>query len=141
MSVDPIAALRTFLLADTATSALVGTRIFGQEIGKPTDRAAMPAAAIVLNAAGGPGLPGGGYEQFGVNRVDAFCYGATLNQSWLVYLAAHQALKQMQRQKINGTLIHSVTVSSKGATGTDPETQWPLTLGSFLVLAAEVAAA
>lgn len=141
MSVDPIEAVRTFLLADASTAALVETRVFGQEIGRPDVRKLMPVAAIVLNGSGGPASPGGGFQEYGKERVDAFCYGATLNESRKVYLAAYSALKQLARQKINGVLVHSVTVASKGATALDPVTQWPLTLASFYVLAAEVAAA
>jgi hypothetical protein len=136
--VDPVAALRTFLLADDVTADLVGTRIYGQGIMKKTDRDLMPAAAVVLNAAGGPSTPGGGFTEFGMTRVDAFCYGSTLNESWKVYRAVLYALKQLTTQEIDSTLVHSVTVSSKGVTAMDPVTQWPLTLASFLVLAAEI---
>lgn len=138
---DPVAALRTFLLADAAVAALVGTRIYGQEIGKKDDREAMPLDAIVLNYAGGPESPGGGFQEFGNTRVDAFCYGATLNQSAKVYRAVYRALTQMHTQRIGDTLVYSVSVSSKGATAMDPVTQWPLTLASFLALTSEVAAA
>lgn len=139
MSVDPIAAVRTVLLADTAVAALVSTRIYGGEVpasASPT----MPRACIVLNAAGGPENPGGGYQQYGNTRLDVFCYGATLNESWAVYLAAYTALKQMRRQVVSSVLLHSASVSSKGATARDPLTQWPTTLSSWLVLAAEIAA-
>lgn len=139
MSVDPIAAVRTVLLADTAVAALVSTRIYGGELPSGVNPLNV-GGCIVLNAAGGPENPGGGYQQYGNTRLDVFCYGSTLNQSWAVYLAAYTVLKQMRRQVSEGVLLHSASVSSKGATTRDPLTQWPVTLSTFMVLAAEIAA-
>jgi hypothetical protein len=137
-AVDPVAAIRTILLADSDVAALVGTRI-GDEV-PASAVASMPQAAIVLNPAGGPGRPGGGYQEYGKQRIDVICYGETLGQSWRVYLAAYAALKQLQRQISEGVLVHSAEVSSKGSRGLDPTTQWPTTFSSWLVLASEITA-
>lgn len=135
---DPVAACQTLLLADTATFALVSTRVYGGEI--PADAVAeMPQASVLLNPAGGPRNPGGGFQQFGAMRLDTLCYGATPNQAWQVYLAVYQALKQARSQDVDGMLLHSIDVLSKGALGTDPISQWPVCLASFVVLAAETA--
>lgn len=144
MTVDPLAAIRTVLLADPAVAALVTTRIFGGEVPE-TENSAMPRACIALSPAGGPG--DNGFVDVGVNRVDLFSYGATMHEAWLVYIAAYEALKQMPRQRVAGTggaanvLLHSARPSSKGNLGRDPVKQWPLCLSSWLVTAAEIAAA
>jgi len=137
---DPIAAIRTVLLADTATAALVSTRIYGGEVPAAVE-AAMPQGSIVLSPAGGLPNPGGGFQQYGNTRLDVCCYGATLNQAWQIYLAVYTALKQMRSQHASNVLLHSVTVVSKGVLARDPVTQWPTALSTFNVLASEVASA
>lgn len=138
--VDPIAAVMAVLAADDTVSALVGSRVFGAELPEGENQS-MPRAAVVVKGAGGPGSPGGGYQNYGANRIDFFCYGATPHEAWAVYLAVYGAMKQMRRQASAGVLLHSADCTSKGASGRDPVKQWPMTLTSFLVLASEVAAA
>lgn len=139
-AVDPIAAIIAVLLADPDVAALVSMHVFGGEVPE-TLNATMPLDCVVVKAAGGPGSPGGGFQDYGQSRLDFFCYGPTPNASWAVYLAVFHALKQMHRQKSAGVLLHSADCVSKGASGRDPVKQWPLTLTSFLVLASEVTAA
>lgn len=138
MSVDPIAAIRTVLLADPAVTALVDTRVHGGEV-PAAEVKNMARACVVLNPSGGPG--GEGYNEFGKQRIDTLCYGATLMEAWQVHLAVYTVLKQLRRQKAANVLLHSADPASKGASGRDPVTQWPVTLSSWLVLASEVAAA
>jgi hypothetical protein len=140
MSADPIAAVRTVLLADDDTAALVSTRIYGGEVPEPALKA-MPQATIVLNPVGGIPNPGGGFQNYGNTRIDVCCYGATLNEAWKVYLAAYTALKQMRPQHADDVLLHSADVVSKGTLARDPVTQWPTVLSTFSVLAAEIVTA
>lgn len=137
MSADPLKAIRSVVLADEAVAALVSTRVYGMEIGQPAVLDAMPQAAIVITPAGGPSHPGGGFQKYGKSRFDVFCYGATLGESYAVYLAVYDALKQMRTQISEDVLLHSAESSSKGVSAKDPVTQWPTTLSSWLVLAAE----
>jgi len=132
-------AVRTLLLKNQAVAALVGESIFG-EIDEDQAKL-MPATCIVLKPAGGPRSPGGGYQQFGKTRLDVDCYGSTLNESYLVYLAIYDALKGLTRQVVNGVLLHNAEVESKGSTARDPFKQWPVTFSSWLIAAAEIPAA
>lgn len=133
---DPIPAIRDLLLADGAVSALVSTRVYDSEI--PEDATGgMPEATIVLNAAGGTPYPGHARQHYGNTRVDVFAYAATLKTSRQLYFAVYGALKFSGPQTLKGVLLKSATVQSKGITGRDPERQWPLTLSSWLILAAE----
>lgn len=139
MSVDVIAALRTVLLANPAVTALVVDRVGGDDV--PAGQVKnMPQSCVLLNPSGGPGGDEG-YNEFGWQRVDVFCHGATLTESWQVYLAVYTALKQMRRQVAANVLLHSAEPVSKGARGTDPVTEWPTTLSSWQILASEVVAA
>lgn len=137
---DPLGALRAFLLADAGVVALVADRVRCLAL-RDSDEEAMPAAAIVLKPAGGPGSPGGGYQQFGKTRVDVTCYGRTLDESYDLYLTVMPLLKQLQRVKAQNVLLHSAELESKGSTALHPVTQWPTTYSSWLVTAAEIAAA
>ncbi len=138
-AVDPVAAIRTVLLADTAVAALVAARIYGAEIPESvTDE--MPQAAIVVNPAGGSAFPGGGFQRYGAQRIDLWCHGVTLGEAWDVYLAAYEALKQMRSHIVGGVALKTVTVASKGVLARDPVTQWPTALSSWIVFAGEAAA-
>lgn len=136
---DPLGALRTFLLANADVNTATGGRVRCLSL-LAADVTAMPRACVLLKPAGGPGEPGGGYQQYGKTRIDVICYGATEDESWDVYLAAAAALKALQRVKAANVLLHSADVSSKGATALDPVKQWPVTYSSWLVLASEIAA-
>lgn len=138
MSADPVAATRQILLNDSAVTALIGgatPRIFG-EIDEDQAKV-MPEACIVLKPSGGPRSPGGGFQHYGKQRVDVISYGASLYESYLVNLAAYDALKAAKRQISEGVLIHSIEAQSKGSTARDPEKQWPVTYSSYLVMYAE----
>jgi hypothetical protein len=41
---------------------------------------------------------------------------------------------------VNGVLLHWAICTSDGTSGHDPQTSWAVTVGTFQVLAAEVAA-
>lgn len=139
--VDPVAAIRTVLLADGGVAALVETRVYGGEVPEK-DTNKMGRACVVVNASGGMGMSGGeGYLELGKQRIDTICYGSTLNEAFTVYCAVHRALKQMHRRVASGVLLHSAEPVSKGVTARDPVTTWPTTLASWSVLASEVAAA
>lgn len=136
-ALDLIPAVRDLLLADGTISGLVSDRVYDSEIPEGAS-GGMPQDAIVLNAAGGSAYPGSGRQHYGTTRVDVFAYGETLKKSRQLYLAVYAALKFMGAgQTREGVLLKSATVQSKGITGRDPERQWPLTLSSWLILAAE----
>jgi hypothetical protein len=136
---DPVGALMAFLAADAGVAALVdAAHVYGGGI-EQDDTPGMPFAAVVVNPSGGYG-GGEGFNEFGRNRIDTICHGSTLSESWQVYLAVHAALKHLSREVVDGVLLHSAEPLSKGALGTDPETQWPTTLASWRVLSAEIAA-
>ena len=135
--VDPIAALVTFLKADAAVAALVGTRVYGGELPR-SEVDLMPRAVVVVKPAGGPG--GRAYMKFAQPRIDVDCYAATVPDSWVVHLAVRDALKHMRRNVTGTVLLHSADVSSDGVTARDPDTDWPVTVSSYLLSVAEVAA-
>lgn len=137
--VDPIAGVVAFLKADSAVSARTSGRVFGGELPRDQDTS-MPRTCIVVLPAGGPRALGTAYQEYGDSRMDVLCYGSTLHEAWLTFLEARAALKALQREVHASVLLHWARESAGGHTGLDPETQWPSAVGSFQVLAAEVAA-
>lgn len=134
---DVVGALRTFLEADSATATATGARIYGGALPKD-ELANQPRAAIVLRRAGGGAIGRG--AAYGDKRIDVDAYGATEKEASDVFDAAYTALKALRRQLVGNVLIHFANVSADGASGHDPQTGWPLCIGSFQVLMAEVPA-
>lgn len=135
---DPLNAVYAMLKADAAVTARVAARVFNKELPAGED-ASMPRACVVISPSGGGAL-GGGYQQYGDVRVDAWCYGATLNEAWLVYLDVKAVMKAVKRTRWATVLVHWAKESSAGTLARDPVSQWPLCLSSYQVLVAEIAA-
>lgn len=127
---DPIGDLVSLLAADTATKALVGSRVYG---GGLPPNLSMPQPAVVVKAAGGAGRRG--YNKYRTTRIDTVCYGTTLKQAWSVHLAAREVLEGLDRP---GSVFW-VTASFDGASALDPVTQWPTCYASYTVMSATVA--
>lgn len=135
---DPLGALRALLLADPTVAGLVGQRVRCLAL-HDDDEKAMPYQLVLLKPAGGPGAKG--FKQFGTRRIDVTCYGATIDESYDLYLAVQPVLHQMSRVKLQNVLLHSASEESAGSSGIHPVTQWPTTYSSWLVTAADIAAA
>lgn len=136
MPAEPLAAVRALLLADTDVAALVAARVFVGELPK-AEIEKMPRATIQLEPAGGMGNAN---QLYGDPRIDVYCWGASPRESWQVYRAVHAALKGLERKVFAETLLHWARESAMGALGRDPEKDWPVTLNSWQVRAAEIAA-
>lgn len=135
---DVVGAVRTYLLADAGVTAATSGRVYGGELDHD-EQAQQPRAAIVLRYAGG-GLLGRG-QLYGDRRLDIDCLGADPKEAAAVWDACRTALKALQRQKVSGVLLHWAALSSDGVSGHDPQTGWPVCVGTFQVLAADITAA
>lgn len=137
--------MRAFLQADTDVAAIVGTqagygvRVFGGELPRQLV-ASMPRASVVVKAAGG-GLLGQAQQRYGDQRVDVDCYGATPHEAWDVYLEVAAAFDALDAAVHGDTLLSSANVSSRGIQARDPETDWPVVVATWQVLAGKDAAA
>ncbi|KKM84733.1 hypothetical protein LCGC14_1296240 [marine sediment metagenome] len=140
MSADIIEGLIVFLQADIPLAALVGTRVFGNELPRAEDDS-MARKAVVLQPSGGPILMGGSYVRHTSQRFDIFSYGETVFQCQRVSRAVFDALKQLQRSVSAGVLIHWVDPAGGFANIRDPDARWPINFQSFQAFYAEEAAA
>jgi hypothetical protein len=136
--VDVTGALRTFLLADAGVSALVGSQVYAGSLPREIQGLSDPPKAVVLRRAGGGVL--GSVNNFGDKRIDIDAYGTNEKEASDIYDAAHLALKGMGTTVVGQVLIHWAIPTADGTSGHDPQTTWPVCVGTFQVLAAEVAA-
>ena len=135
---DIIVATRDYLLTIPDLAPLLGTRIFAVEL-PASESKNMPRKALVIRPAGGSGSDG--YEEFAHQRFDFFCYGETPHEADRVRRAAHGAVKPMDRKEHLGVLIHSIRSSGGSTFFREPDTDWPVSWESWIVMAAERLAA
>lgn len=145
---DPMAALRSHLVADATVNSLTSGRVYVDTMPRD-DAGVMPRGAVVIRAAGGP-LDRGTLAVHRI-RVDVRCYGNSAGAvhpytdavpaSMALWLAVFDSLKRLNRSKQSTALLHSATPSGGPVSLREPEADWPFVFGSFEVNAAEVAAA
>lgn len=136
---DPIAAVVAFLAADAGVAAQVAGRIFGTEL-DPSETASMPRKAVLVKPVPAAGMLVG-YMALGTNSYDIWCFGTDPYQAGQVRLAVYEALKLLNREIANNTLLHWAQESGGAVSFRDPDTDWPVQLQTFQVLTAEVATA
>ena len=132
MSEDIITALVTFLKADSAVAALVGTRVFGNEL-PGAEASSMPRKAVVLSPSGGVSLAAGSFMRHDTQRIDAFSYGETLFESGRVRRAVFDAFHARRRGKTGTTLIHWIDSAGGWSSQRDPDEKWPRAFQSFQI--------
>lgn len=133
---DVVGALRTFLKADAGVSAIT-SNVYGGSLPRSVD-SAQPEASVVLRRAGGGAI--GRVNQFGDKRIDVDCYGANEKEASDLFDAVYAALKGMGTQVVDQVLIHWAACVVDGTSGHDPQTTWPVCIGTFQVLVSEIAA-
>lgn len=133
---DPVLAVIAKLKADVGIAALVGARVFGDEIPEG-ETASMPRKCIVVEPAGGTQSFGGGYQNFGDERLDIRCYAETPYQAGVLQRLVHTAMKHMTREVHEGTLLHWATRSAGPLSLRDPDANWPFRFESYQVLYGE----
>jgi len=134
---DVIGALRSFVLADPGVSALT-TNVYAGSLPRSVQEGSSPPTAVILRRAGGGSL--GQTNNFGDKRVDVDCYGANEKAASDLFDAVYAALKGMGTTVENQVLLHWAICVADGTSGHDPQTTWPVCIGTFQVLASEMAA-
>lgn len=131
-----ISALIALLKADADVNTATGGRVWGGEV--PSGQVdAMPQASVVVQAAGGLGVFGRGYQRHSDKRVDVICYADSPRAAYQLWLQVRPVLKHMRRQVQAGTVLHWARPSGDATQARDPDTDWPAVLSTWQVLAAE----
>jgi len=111
----------------------VGTRIFGATL-PPEEADDMPRAAIVLRPMGGPGTE---WLRTVDQRIDIACYGATPAAAYSLALLVYDALAWLTKRSIGsgatGGKVYRVVPELSPLSLTDPDTDWPYAVTTFLV--------
>ena len=135
---DIIGATRDFLASVFDLAALLDTRIFAVEL-PASQSGAMPRKALVISPAGG--LGSNDFVEIAGIRFDLLCYGETPGEADRVRRAAHGALQQMSRKTHLDVILHSATLSGGPTHFRDQDTDWPVSMETWRVTAAETLAA
>ena len=125
---DPIADLRSLLLADSGVAAIAGTSVYGGELPQAQATTA-PDPTVVIKPAGGIGRLK--TMKTRTIRIDTVCYGQTLKDSWTLHLAVREALETLGRPT---GCVKSVEMASEAANARDSVKQWPTCYASYSVL-------
>ena len=131
---DIIAAVRKYLLLDATVAPLVNDRVYAGELPKE-QTPDMPRKAIVLRYAGG--IEANTFVPIARPRIDITAYGETYHEAGRVDRAAYTALKKLDRQNVNGVLLHGIAISGGPLMLKDPQTNWPYQWRSITVTADE----
>lgn len=136
---DTVGALVSILKADSGVSGSAGTRVYGDEL--PQDAtSSMPEDSVVVRSAGG-GSTGGAEKRWGDLHIDIDCYSDTPKGAGDLYGLVRIALAGIDRSTVTvdgvSILTHWAHESMRAQTGREPDTHWPICVGSWQVLAAE----
>lgn len=136
---NPITSIKTYLLTISAITALVGTRIYGEEIPfDATDEVDLPPT-IVLDNAGKRDLWGASNMDVSGFRVTTRCYAPTLLQASDLDLLVYAAMKSINRWAVAGVGgLHYATQESGPRMLRDPDTKWPYSVSSYMLMVGEV---
>jgi len=130
-----IAALIAYLSQNTDIVTDTAGRIYGNEM--PNEQAAfMPRGLIVINSAGTARMTRDRLN-LGHKIFDVRCYHSSMYLSSMLFLSVAKHLKNLQRQLINGVLLYDASQITGRFTAREPDTEWPVSYGSFEVTISE----
>lgn len=144
--VDSLTAAIAVLKADAAVAALVGTRVYGDEMpraqtGNQEAQAGAVKAVVITPSGGVPPTWAHGTTPIEVRRIDVYCYGETTSQAEAVRRAVYAAFRAVSRQVFAGVMVHWINPAGGAISGRDPETNWPVKWNSWQLAADERSAA
>lgn len=132
MASDTIGAVVAMIEAAVSFSVYGGDH---PEAGSQSPQA--PGKAVVVKPSGG--TPGDASLKTVTQRIDIFCYGATLPEADQVRREVYSLVKNMKRETHGDVLLHWMNPASGGTHLRDPDTGWPVMFQSFQVKASEEA--
>ena len=135
---DWLRAIVEIIEEDTEVAVLLttsGLGVYAFEL--PRDKTnSMPDHAVVVKPVGGPGSDG--YLPLAKNRIDIWHYGRSLGDAMLLQRNVNPVMKQLTRTIKSTNLIHSIVHSAGPLSIRDKDSDWPISVESWLVIAAEL---
>lgn len=146
MAKDPVPGILMALKANSAIAALVGTRVYGEELPRnlivgdeEAGNDSIPQAIVVSSATGGFGLGQRSTIKVLPFRVDLKCYGETPYEARQVHYEVTSVLKRIIGKNFNGTRYYRFIPEIAAMYARDPDTDWPFVFSSYDVWASEFA--
>ncbi len=127
---DVISALVTYLKAQSDISTLLGTKVFGLELPK-SESVSMPHKAIVIVDSGS--VRAADYSDISNARLDFRCYGKTPFAARLVYRTLTPILRDLEKSVTGATFLYSAVHTSGPYPVRDVETDWSVTIDTWMV--------
>lgn len=137
-----IGALRAYLTAQSQLNTMVGGRIYGHEI-PDFESKDMPRKVILINSVG-RGNQNTGYLPLDNTLKDIRCYAESPYESARLYDLVKVIMREMTRTEVlpaaglAPVVLYNAFVVAGGFTNREPDTNWPVTFGTFNVLVSEV---
>lgn len=134
---DIMGAIRDWLAAQSAISALVSTRLYGNSIPRSVIEAEdtfTPSKMLVVRQAGGLGRAD--RQALDQQSFNILCYGETDLEADKVRRQVWDAFRTLSRVRQGGVLIHHVNPTGGPVPSRDPDIVWPIVSQSFTALAA-----
>lgn len=146
---DRLPALVQFLQADPGLTAVVKSRVYGEEL-PDNIISRMPLPVVLLMSAGGSHNIGSPTNDFSDERIDVRCYAwKTLESCRAIEHMVYDLLRNLTRVVVGDTLVHWCvaaggpipvrvqTITWPGGV-VDQSTHWPYVQRSWQVLAADI---
>lgn len=132
---DVLSALIAFLKDDADTADLIGTRIYGDEVPRAEVERREPRKLVLLRESGG--AERNRFLPIAEGRLDVWCFGETAYEAGKVDRAVYSALKALNRQTVDGVLLHNAGQAGGPISVRDADTGWPAKWRSITVQADE----
>ncbi len=136
---NPLEAVCTYLRGRTELAS-IDDRIFvaslpNEQIKTADGTNLMPRSAVVIS--GGGGVEKATNIPIHEQRFDTVCYSASDAEAHELDLVVYGILKGLDRQVVDGVLLHNVTAAGGAANTRDPQTMWPAARRPYTIRADE----
>jgi hypothetical protein len=132
---DPSASICAYLL--NTMGDLVEGRIFRPDLPKSEDQY-MPRACLLVRAAGGYKLFGGGYMPVGDPLIHVIAYGVSAQEAASLSRSVYIALKQLTPGVWENTHLRWARIAMGPTPDFDDNVLWPLSVVSAQVMCTDV---
>jgi hypothetical protein len=131
---DFLSALRAYLLGQSEVVALVSKSVYVLALPKEELDLGPHAVVVLLSSGGNLGKVG---RTTAEARVDVVCYGATDFEAMQLDMVVSESIKWLNREYVNGVLLHNASVAGGPFQARDPEIFWPCMRRQTLIRADE----
>ena len=129
---NPLAAIRTVLLADAKVAQMTGGRVFVPELPRK-EAQEMPRACVVVRGTGGSSLGPGARSRvpWTITRLDIQSFGKWPYDANQLHWAVYDVMTSLARTEADDIILHDATCTGGPIDDRDADADWPFTLGVY----------